>query len=353
MNMIKIIKMALLGCFLAGFFMSACASNMSPLNVVTTLPDYGIFAKRIGGERVTVQSIVLGDQDAHFIRPKPSFVNMVMKADVLIDTGLDLEMWVPTVVDKSGNTAVRSGQTGYISTAQGLSLLEIPSVLSRSEGGLHIYGNPHITNSPINMKIVAKNIAYGLIKNDPAHKELYLKNLKELEDQIDERLFGKELVKILGGKTLSDLAQKGKLIPFLEKQEFGGKPLIDYLGGWMKKMMPLRGTSIVTYHKNWIYFIRLFGLNEVGTVEPKPGIPPSPKHVAELVNLMREQQIKIILAANYFDEHKIRTVAESVGAEPAIVPLYVGGISGVHDYFQLVDFWIDSLLAAATKAGVI
>jgi ABC-type Zn uptake system ZnuABC Zn-binding protein ZnuA len=121
----------------------------------------------------------------------------------------------------------------------------------------------------------------------------------------------------------------------------------------MKKMMPLRGTSIVTYHKNWVYFAHLFGLNEVGTVEPKPGIPPSPKHVAELVNLMKEQQIKIILSANYFDEHKVRTVAESVGAEPVIVSMYVGGVSDVHDYFQLVDFWTDSLLAAAKKAGVI
>ncbi len=353
MHRIKIIRWALMGCLFAVLMISVYAINASPLNVVTTLPDYGVFAKWIGGERVSVQSIVLGDQDAHFIRPKPSFVNMVMQADVFIDTGLDLEMWVPTVVDKSGNTAVRSGQSGYVSTAQGLSLLEIPSILSRSEGGLHIYGNPHITTSPINMKVVAKNIAYGLIKNDPANKDLYLEKLKKLEDEIDRRLFGEKLIKILGSKTLSDLAQKGKLIAFMEKQKFGGKPLIDYLGGWMKKMMPLRGTSIVTYHKNWIYFIRLFGLNEAGTVEPKPGIPPSPKHVAELVSLMREQKIKIILSANYFDEYKVRTVAEGVGAEPVIVPLYVGGVDEVHDYFQLVDLWTDSLLEAAKKASII
>ncbi len=353
--MMKInLKMILISLSFAGaFFLSFFASGKPVLNVVTTLSDYAVFARWIGDDRVSVQAIVMGDQDAHFIRPKPSFVNMVMNADVLIDTGLDLEMWVPTVVDKSGNTSVRSGQPGYVSTAQGLRLLEIPTVLSHSEGGIHMYGNPHITTSPINMKTVVKNIANGLIKNDPQGKKIYLENLSKIEDEIDTRLFGEELVRILGGKTLCELAQEDKLIPFLEKNQFGGKPLIDSLGGWMKKMLPLRGTSIVTYHKNWVYFVKLFGLREAGTVEPKPGIPPSAKHVAELVNLMKEQQIKIILSANYFDEHKVRTVAESVGAEPVIVPLYVGGVSEVHDYFQLVDFWIDSILKAAQKAGLV
>lgn len=353
MDNIKITKFVLMGLIFIVLLISTYALNAPQLNVVTTLPDYGVFTKWIGEDRVSVQSIVLGDQDAHFIRPKPSFVNMVINADVLISTGLDLEMWIPTIVDKSGNTHVRSGQSGYVAAARGISLLEIPTTLSRSEGGLHIYGNPHLTCSPINMKVAARNITYGLIKNDPEGKEMYLANLKKLHDEMDRRLFGEELVNILGGKTLCDLAEKDKLIPFLEKNKFGGKHLIDYLGGWMKKMQPLRGTSLVTYHKNWIYFLRLFGLKEVGTVEPKPGIPPSPKHVVKLINLMKEQKIRIILSANYFDEHKVRTVAESVGAEAVIVPLYVGGIPEVHDYFELVDFWVDSILDAAKKAGII
>jgi len=328
-------------------------ANTSRLRVVTTLPDYGVFARQIGGERVSVQSIVLGTQDAHFIRPKPSFVNLVRKADVLIATGLDLELWVPTIVDKSGNSHVRSGQPGYVSAAQGMKLLEKPQLMSRAEGGLHIYGNPHVTCSPIQMRVAMQNIAYGLIKNDPQGKEIYLKNLELLQYELDKRLFGEKLVKMLGGKALCDLAEKGKLIPFLKNNKFQGKPLMDFLGGWMKEMLPLRGTSVVTYHKNWVYFLHLFGLKEAGTIEPKPGIPPSPRHVTELINLMREQKIRIILAANYFDEQKINRVAEKVGAEPVIVPLYVGGIPEVKNYFQLVDYWVQSVRKAAKRAGII
>ena len=121
----------------------------------------------------------------------------------------------------------------------------------------------------------------------------------------------------------------------------------------MKKMLPLRGTPLVTYHKNWIYFVRLFGLEEAGTVEPKPGIPPSPKHVTGLINMMRERNIGIILAANYFDEQKIRAVAARTNAEAVIVPLYVDGAAGVGDYFELVDHWIDGLLRAAEKKSIL
>jgi len=317
------------------------------LRVVATLPDYAFFAKVIGGERVSVAHIVRGDQDAHFIRPKPSFVDIVRRADLLIATGLDLELWLPTVIDRSGNLRVRSGQPGFVAASEGMRLLEKPKVISRIEGGVHIYGNPHVTCSPILMKIAARNIAYGLIKNDPDAKEFYLANLKKLHDEIDRRLFGEELVKLLGGRTLCALAEQGKLIPFLKKKTYKGKPLVERCGGWVKAMLPLYGTPIVTYHKNWVYFLRIFGLEEAGTVEPKPGIPPSPRHVAQLIRMMRERHIRIVLAANYFDQQKVRTVAEKTGAKAVIVPLYVGGAPGADDYFKLVDLWVDSLLRAA------
>jgi ABC-type Zn uptake system ZnuABC Zn-binding protein ZnuA len=234
-----------------------------------------------------------------------------------------------------------------------MNLLEKPKTMSRAEGGVHIYGNPHVTCSPIQMKVAARNIATGLIKNDPEGKEVYLQNLKQLHKRIDECLFGKKLVEMLGADTLCSLAEQDKLIPFLQDQKFEGKPLVEYLGGWMGKMLPLRGTPIVTYHKNWIYFVKLFGLEEAGTVEPKPGIPPSPKHVTSLINLMKERNIGIILAANYFDEQKIKTVAARTNAEVVIVPLYVGGAEGTEDYFKLVDFWVEGLLKAAERKGIL
>ena len=323
------------------------------LRVVTTLPDYGFFARVIGGDRVTVKSIVRGDQDAHFIRPKPSFATALRDADVLVATGLGLELWVQTIIDNSGNGKIRSGQPGYVSASAGMELLEKPEAVSRAEGGVHIYGNPHVTCSPIQMKIAAGNITTALIKNDPEGKQIYLQNLKKLHRRIDERLFGSDLVEMLGADTLCSLAEQDKLIPFLKENEFESKPLIEYLGGWMKEMLPLRGTPIVTYHKNWIYFVKIFGLEEAGTVEPKPGIPPTPKHVTNLIKLMKERNIGIVLAANYFDEQKIRTVATRTNAEAVIVPIYTGGAEGTEDYFKLVDYWIDGLLKAAEKKGIL
>jgi zinc/manganese transport system substrate-binding protein len=322
------------------------------LNVVTTLPDFASLARMIAEDRIEVQSIVHSVQNPHQIRPKPSFVTMVRDADLLIATGLDLEMWLPTVVDKSGNTKVRSGEMGYVAVSHGMELIEIPEVVSQSEGDVHIFGNPHFTCSPINAKAIARNITTGLIKNDPDGKEFYEANLKKVRDEIDRRLFGEELVKLIGGDALCRLADQDKLIDFLKANEYQGKPLIESLGGWMGKMLPLRGKPVVVYHKNWSYLIRLFGLKEMGTIELKPGIPPSPRHVTELVTMMKEQNIKIIIAANYFDKRKVETVAERTGAKALISPLFVGGVPGTEDYFGLVDYWTDTLVRVAQEVGV-
>ncbi len=225
--------------------------------------------------------------------------------------------------------------------------------MSRSEGGLHIYGNPHITCSPLNMRTAARNIATGLTKNDPAGKAQYEKGMNAFINKIDEKMFGKELVKMLGGDILCNLTEKGKLIPFLKQQKYKDKALIEYLGGWQKQMLPMYGLPIVTYHKNWVYFTAIFGLENAGTIEPKPGIPPSPKHVLSLIKMMKNRSIKIILAANYFDEHKIRTIAAKVGAEPVIVTTYVGGQDNTDNYFDLMDMWVNSMLTAAHKSGLI
>ena len=323
--------------------------TVKALRVIATLPDYAALAKLIGGDRITVEAIVHPIQDPHHIRPKPSFVNMVMRADMVISTGLDLEMWLPTVINKSGNRRVRSGEIGYVAVAQDMRVIEKPEVLSQFDGDVHIYGNPHIMCSPINARHVAGNIAIGLIKNAPQDKEFFEENVKKLQDELDRRLFGDELVDLLGGKTLCKLTQEHKLMDFLKTKNFQGKPLIDKLGGWMKKMLPLRGEAIVVYHKNWSYLIDLFGMEEAATIESKPGIPPSPKHVTKLIEMMRERNIRIIFAANYFDRQKIKTIADRTGAQAIVAPLFVGGVEGADDYFKLVDCWVNSLAEAAAK----
>jgi ABC-type Zn uptake system ZnuABC Zn-binding protein ZnuA len=323
------------------------------LRVVTTLPDYADFARKLGGDLVSVKSIVQGDQDAHFIRPKPSFVQMLRDADMLIETGLDLEMWLPTAVNKSGNMRIRSEAVGYVSAAHGVRMKEKPEALSRSEGGLHIYGNPHITNSPLNMLKALENIAIGLQKNDPANADRYRQKLSEVKEEFYRRLYGQNLVEILGGETLVKLHSDGKLLAFLAANSFEGKSLTALVQGWVGDLLPLRGTKIVTYHKNWIYFCDDFGLEQFGTIEPKPGIPPSPKHIKELQDAMRAKGVRLLLSASYFDEQTVRKIAQAVDARYRMVPYYVGGTSQAADYFSLVDTWVRELLTMARETGLI
>lgn len=316
------------------------------IKVVTTLPDYAYIADYIGGDKVETYHIVSGDQDAHFVRPKPSYAMLMKNADLFVTTGLDLELWVPSLMDMANNAKIRSGQIGYVAAYDGIDLLDKPSALTRSEGGLHIYGNPHITSSPLNDKVIADNIAIGLSKVSPENASYFEANSRRFKDEIDSRLFGDDLVKLIGGKMLTKLALSGNLIPFLQSKEYKNKKLIDYLGGWLKEGMAFRGQKIVTYHKGWIYFLTLFGLQEIGNVEPKPGIPPSPKHVEELVNKMRENNVHVILSANYFSADKVKRIATKVGAKAVIVPFYVGGVPEVKTTFDLYDYWLAHLKEA-------
>jgi len=315
------------------------------VKVVTTLSSYASIAQLVGGDRVEVHSISRGDEDAHFVKPKPSFALLLKDADVFVTTGLDLELWAPTLVDKSGNRQIRDGQPGFVSASQGVPLLGVPAVADRSAGDVHIYGNPHIFTSPLNAKIVAANIAAGLERVDPAGTATYQANLAAFRRQIDNRLFGGMLVDTLGGQVLGDLTRQNRLIEFLESQTLEGQPLRDKLGGWLGKGLAFRHAKIVAYHKNWIYLTDLFDLKVVGYVEPKPGIPPSARHVHHLIEDIRTQDIGVLLAANYFSRQKVEAIAERTGIAAIRVPMGPG-VDGIDDYFQLMDLWVDSLALA-------
>ncbi len=321
------------------------------LQIVTTLSTYADIARRIGGDKVNVRYIVPGNQDAHFVRPKPSYAVLLNKADLFVSTGLDLELWAPTLVDMSKNPNIRSGQPGYVSASAGIDLLEKPSVLSRSEGGLHIYGNPHITTGPLNFKVIARNIATGLKKTDPGNALYYENNLKRFQTDVDNHMFGKELVRLMGGKLLTKLTLNNRLIDFLSSKSFKGQKLIGYLGGWLKQGLSFRNRQIVSYHKNWVYFQKIFGIQTVGYVEPKPGIPPSPKHVEELIRQMKKNQVKVLLAANYFSAAKVKEICAKVGAIPVIVPMGVEEDNPqTANVFKLVDTWVNGLKTAFAQA---
>ena len=334
----------IIGCWLLA--VAPAWAGSKKIKVFTTSSAYAPIVEYIGGDKVDVSYIIKGYQDPHIVRPKPSLALELAKADLLIATGLDLEAWLPALQDLAGNQKIMSGQVGYVSVAAGLKIMETPTSLDRSEGDVHIFGNPHIHTSPLNGKVFAVNITIGLKKVLPEHGKTFEANLKKFNTEVDRRLFGDQLIKILGAKTLQRLAEKGKLYEFLDKKKYKGKKLSEYLGGWMKQAAPLRGKKIVTYHKNWSYFTALVGLEVVGYLEPKPGIPPSPGHVLKLTEKMKRENIKVVLAANYFDQAKVKRVTEMSGAQPVVVALAVYGQKDMNNYFDMFDIWIRELVKA-------
>ena len=316
-------------------------ASEATIKVVTTQETYASIARELGRDRVEAESIVPGNADAHFVKPKPSYAFMLRDADLFVSTGLDLELWAPVLVNKSGNRNITDGAVGYVAAAHGIDLLEKPASADRSAGDVHIYGNPHIQTSPINAVIVASNITTGLCKVDPEGCEIYRANLADFNSRLARRLYGDRLVELLGADTLDSLARSGRLVPFLEEQGFA-----DQTGGWLGEAMPFRGRKLVCYHKNWIYFTTLFGLEVVGFVETKPGIPPTARHVAELIQRIEEEDVGVLLAANYFERRKPELIAERTGIVPVVVPMSVGGEAGVETFFDLVDLWVGRLKTA-------
>ncbi|MBT4482644.1 MAG: zinc ABC transporter substrate-binding protein, partial [Candidatus Latescibacteria bacterium] len=205
-----------------------------------------------------------------------------------------------------------------------------------------VAGNPHIHTSPMNWRKISQNILIGLRKVDHDNSDYYEERQKAFVDRIDRRMFGDELVDLIGGDQLSDLLIAGTLFDFLER-EFQGKKLIVRLGGWLEKALPFRNKEVIAYHKNWSYFARDFGLNVIGFIEPKPGIPPTPKHVQDCVNLIKEHGVDVMLVASYFEKRKPTTIAQKTGIQALFLPVSVYAEPELTDNFKLMDFWIDSI----------
>jgi len=297
-----------------------------------------------------VTSIAQGDEDPHFVQPKPSFVALLRDADIFVTTGLDLELWVPPLLDRAGNRKVSEGGPGYVTAYTGITLLEVPTSLSRSEGDIHADGNPHIHTDPLNGIIIARNILTGLIRVSPDNAEYFSANEQAFEKRVLEATMGAEVVSILTLPTAFSLLKADKLYDFLGQTSYKGKPLLDRLGGWLKKGEVFRGKEMACYHKEWAYFSARFRITCMTYIEAKPGIPPTPGHVQDVIALMKDKKIPVLFASNYFDHNQIEQVAQRTGATAVIVPENTQGAPGVDTYLQLVDSWIDGL-AAAFNAG--
>jgi len=322
------------------------AEAQEKLQVVASITTYADIARHIGGDLAEVISVSDGRENIHHVQPKPSLVLQVKRADMLVTTGLDLEMWLPALLDKANNPRVVSGAPGFVSVSSGIALLDIPESLSRSEGDSHKFGNHHIWTEPANGVVIARNILNGYKRVDPENQAVYQANFDAWVERLMQAYVGEDLVDLLGVELLLELDRTNELWDFISTQEFQGAPLMDRLGGWLQQAMPIRGQEMICYHKQWSYFTRSFGVGCAVYVEPKPGIPPSPKHVAKVIHDVREMNIPVLLAVNYYDQDQIQMVADRTGAVPVIVPMSVEGAPETDTFIDLVSLWVNRLTDA-------
>ncbi len=288
--------------------LTAGTATAAPLKVVTTIADLASLTKEVGGDRVDVTSIARGYQDPHFVEPKPSFLMLLRNADLLEAVGLELEIgWLPPLLDQSRNANIRPGTKGYLDLSNGVEILDRPTgAVNRSMGDVHPMGNPHYWLDPANAVRIAIQIERKLEELRPADAPYFQQRLNTFKSKINT-------------------ANKR----------------------WLDMMAPYRGAKIVTYHNSWPNFARHFGLNVVGYIEPKPGVPPSPSHTFELIGLMKEQKVKAIVMEPYFDQKTPQSIADRTGAHLVVLYPSVGGAkSGTDDYFQLFETNIVNLIKA-------
>ena len=310
--------------------------------VMCTLPVLKSITDELAGADAEIVALSKSDQNPHSVDPNPTLMQKLQKAELFVEIGLQLELWADEIANGSGNSKVTKGAKGRLVATAGISREQVPSVVSRAEGDIHPEGNPHLWLDPLRAKGLADNIAAGLVELLPARKAAIEERLKKFKDRIDESLFGAELVKAVGSKPLCRKAADGTLVAWLEE-----KKLSDKLGGWLKKAAPLRGARFVEFHNTWIYFAKLFGFALVGSIEPKPGITPGPKHLGELKETIKSSGVKVIVVETYQALGTPRAVAEDTGIKVAVVPTQPGGESGSEDYFKLIDSILDRILEAS------
>ena len=317
------------------------AQDSEKKKVMCTLPVLKSIADDLSGGAFEVTALSKPDQDPHFVSPTPTLMKKLREAELFVEIGLQLELWADEVANGSANPKIAKGAPGRLAASSGVSREEVPQIVDRKLGDVHPEGNPHIWLSPPRVKSIAENIAGGLKRLDAARAEEIDKRLQAFKDRLDEALYGTELIKEVGVRSLTRKALDGSLLAYLDERK-----LSDKMGGWLKKAAPLRGQKVIQQHKVWIYFARLFDFEIVGSIEEKPGVQPGPPHLKELVETVRKEKVGLIIVDNFYDPSNARWLAEQTGAKVAIVPDQPGGEAGAEDYFKFVDYVLDRLVEA-------
>ena len=317
------------------------------LKVVTTTSDLADIARAVAGDLADVNALTSGTQDAHFVDAKPSTMIKARSADLFIEVGMELEIgWAGAVVEGSRNAKLAIGQPGRLDASAGILRLEVPSgAVDRSMGDVHALGNPHYWLDPWNARVVADNVAARLAQIDAANAAAYRAHAADFQRRVDEAMFGKPLTDALGAAALWKLELAPGFPASLEAQRHGN-PALPPLGGWAGKMAPFAGQRVFTYHRSWSYLIGRFGLRSAGEIEPKPGIPPTPGHLVELVSAARTEPVRAILVEPFYNDQAAKLVAGQINATVLRLPLSVGGDAASTDWFALMSHLVDSVSAA-------
>ena len=306
MKTLKLHKIAAFAVFaLAGVGSTADAQ----LRVVATTPDLASVAREIGGNAVTVTALAKPTEDPHFVDAKPSHIVTLNRADVLIEGGAELELgWLPPLLENARNSKIAAGSPGRVVASEGIRLIEIPTSFDRSKGDIHSLGNPHFMVDPVSARIVAGNIATHLAQVDPKSAAVYRANLARFSAKLD-----------------------GKLAE------------------WQKELAPYRGAKIVTYHKDFGYLANRFGLQIVENLEPKPGIAPSPAHLAQVIGTMKAASARVILVQPFQNRRTAETVARQTGATVLDFPQQPGALPNTSTYFDMMDNLVRTLASGLAR----
>lgn len=304
------IRTALLGSLLWVGAWAAATPLAAQIRVVATTPDLGALAREIGGPALEITVLAKPTEDPHFVDARPSLVVSLNRADVLIEGGAELEIgWLPALLQSVRNTKIASGAPGRVSASVGVTMLEVPTSLDRSRGDVHAMGNPHFMLDPVNVKIIAAQIADRLARVDPPSAASYAANLQRFNERIDSKL-----------------------------------------AEWQGQMAPYRGARIVTYHRDFVYLAQRFGLTVAATLEERPGIAPSPAHLAQVISTMRDQGARVILVQPYQNRRTAETVARQTDATVLDMPQQPGVVPNTDTYFTLMDYLVGTLARALGPA---
>ena len=294
--------------YLLGFVNASIA--VATLNVVTTTEDIAAIVKEVGGNLVTVKSIARGFQDPHAIEAKPSYMLKVNRADLLLYQGLDLEVgWLPMLIRGARNKNVLPGQLGHLDVSRAIIPLEVPGgEVDRSMGDVHPDGNPHYHLNPENGLLMAESIAQRLARLDPANADTYKTHLENFSKRLKEKITT-----------------------------------------WKTRMETFQNSKVITHHSTWKYLLDFLSIESVGTIENRPGIPPSGRHLSELAEVMKQMNTKVILQASYYEKESSELLAGKAQGEVVVLPVSVGGVKEARDYIALFDVLVDQLEKALGK----